>query len=277
MSYIEQLQSLSRRAPDANYARITRQGLEEIGRELAEAGPCLADTTPPAQPAADLGGVWGWSPTPGRGRARLADTPPSAQRTAEQSVQEARQQQARAHPRLANTPTPALTPAQKAENLQNLSGAVFLFGAAGKVYGSGIDVPAFKAYLDTFLKDAGSPTDPVERMLLEQLALAHHAIGRLHFRAGTSESLDAVTTCHAAAARLQAEFRRTSLALQAYRETAASKRAGAEGCRPPRAKGEARHKNGSAANGVKIRPDTEIGSNHNRVSEYLHECEPALS
>ena len=33
---------------------------------------------------------------------------------------------------------------------------------------------AFKVYLDRLLQDAGNPTDPVEIVLLEQLALAHH-------------------------------------------------------------------------------------------------------
>jgi len=197
-------------------------------------------------------------------------------RITDRGVQEARPQQPGAAPRLADPPPAPLTAAQKAEHLQSLSGAAFLFGAAGNLYGPGMDIPSFKSYLDAFLKDAGPPTDPVERMLLEQLALAHHSIGRLHVRAGTAEGLEAVTACHAAAARLQAEFRRSALALQAYRE-GAGKQATPEPRRPARGKGPGRGRNGAAAKGVKIHSDSEMGSKQNRVREHLHDCEPALS
>ncbi len=238
----------ARQSPNVDYGTITKRGLEEIRRELAEAGSCLAAPPPSGHANVERETRVADASHSVPAGPRLADTPPSTQPIAEQGAQETRQQQARARPRSADTPTPALTPEQKAENLQNLSGAVFLFGAAGKLYGSGIDIPAFKAYLDTFLKDAGSPTDPVERMLLEQLALAHHSIGRLHFRAGITENLDATTACHAAAARLQAEFRRTALALHEYREKTGKKQANPEPRQTAKGKGSARGRNGAAAN-----------------------------
>jgi hypothetical protein len=60
-------------------------------------------------------------------------------------------------------------------------------------------------------------------MLVQQLAQAHFAIGRLHVRSSGSRGTVEAVAYIAAAARLMAEFRRTSLALQAYREAAARK------------------------------------------------------
>jgi hypothetical protein len=110
------------------------------------------------------------------------------------------------------------TPEQKAETLRQLGAACYLYAAAAQVVGPGFDVPVWKAYLDTYLQAAGDPADPVERILLEQLALAHHALGRLHVRAGSRESVEEVQAYLGAIARLLAEVRRTALALKAYRQ-----------------------------------------------------------
>src|SRR3954451_20257945 len=170
-------------------------------------------------------------------------------RITSEGLREARAPEGAAGPRRAQAPLPAepLAAVQQAGKLQDLSGAVFLFGAAGALYGAGFDIAAFKAYLDAFFKDAGSPTDPVERMLLEQLALAHHSLGRLHFRAGTRDNLEEVTACHAAAARLQAEFRRSALALQAFREAAGRKQADAAARKPARVGSPPGGRNGTPA------------------------------
>jgi hypothetical protein len=37
------------------------------------------------------------------------------------------------------------------------------------------------------LHEAGDPKDPVERMLVEQLILAHHELGRLQFLAAEAK------------------------------------------------------------------------------------------
>jgi hypothetical protein len=54
-------------------------------------------------------------------------------------------------------------------------------------------------------------------MMLEQLALAHFRIGQLQVNAGRSNGTEATKTYNAAASRLLGEFRRTALALCAYR------------------------------------------------------------
>jgi hypothetical protein len=113
------------------------------------------------------------------------------------------------------------TPEQKAESLRQLGAAGYLYAAATQVVGPAFDVLTWKAYLDRYLQAAGDPADPVERILLEQLALAHHALGRLHVRAGSREGVEETQAYLAAIARLLAEVRRTALALKAYREPAA--------------------------------------------------------
>lgn len=118
--------------------------------------------------------------------------------------------------KIAPQPT-TMTPEQQATNLQEMSGAAFLYGTMGELFGSAIDGPGYKAYRDSLLADAGSPTDPIEIMLVEQLILAHNALGRLHCKAANATQLEATQIFNAAAARLSAEFRKSSLALAEYR------------------------------------------------------------
>jgi hypothetical protein len=77
---------------------------------------------------------------------------------------------------------------------------------------------AYKVFLDQFVNDAAESPDPIERLLIEQLALAHFRIGDLHCSAAASgEGIDAVKVYASAASRLLGEFRRSVLALKAYR------------------------------------------------------------
>src|SRR5947209_1066733 len=109
---------------------------------------------------------------------------------------------------------------QGAANLKELTGGTYLYGSLSPLFGNQVDNNSCCLYLDELLKQAGAPTDPVERMLLEQLTLAHHNIGRLHVKSSTSGSIQEASAYNGAAARLMAEFRRSSLALKAYREPA---------------------------------------------------------
>lgn len=84
-------------------------------------------------------------------------------------------------------------------------------------YDNLFDSAAYKVYLERLLDDAGNPGDPVERMMLEQLALAHFRIGQLQVSAGKSKGTEATKLYNSAASRLLGEFRRTALALRAYR------------------------------------------------------------
>jgi hypothetical protein len=145
---------------------------------------------------------------------------------------------------------PALSAAEKAARLRDVAPAAYLYGAAAPVCGEARDVEAWKLYVDDFLKGLGvsGAAGPVARMMAEQLAMAHHAVGRLHVRAAARTSPAEVAAYHAAVGRLMTEFRRTAAALKAYgtgaaRPAAAAPRAKARtpsGVRPARRAKKAR-------------------------------------
>ena len=121
---------------------------------------------------------------------------------------------------------PAVSAAEKARRLRDLGPAAYLYGAAAPVLGEAMDVEAWQVYLNDLLKRMGvTGADPVARMMAEQLALAHDAVGRLHLRAGTRTSPAEVAAYYASVSRLMTEFRRTSAALKAYGAGAARRAA----------------------------------------------------
>lgn len=79
------------------------------------------------------------------------------------------------------------------------------------------ETSAYKLFLERLLEDAGNPTDPIERMLVEQLAMAHFRIAQLHVSAGHAKVTEVIKMYNSVAARMLGEFRRTALALRAYR------------------------------------------------------------
>ena len=79
------------------------------------------------------------------------------------------------------------------------------------------DASGYAAYVQNLLDDTGVQHDPIQRMLVEQLALAHLRIAQLHAQANQSKELEAIKLYTAAAARLLGEFRRTALAVQQAR------------------------------------------------------------
>jgi hypothetical protein len=85
----------------------------------------------------------------------------------------------------------------------------------GGVFGKLAEPGILQYYRDQLLRDAGNPPDPIERMLIEQLALAHHSIAKLHSKAAAAQTPDEANIYSGAASRLLGEFRRTA---QCYRE-----------------------------------------------------------
>jgi hypothetical protein len=83
----------------------------------------------------------------------------------------------------------------------------------------------FKVHLERTLADLGNPSDPVERMMIEQLVLAHFRVAQLHVDAGYCKDAEGMKLFTAATARLLGEFRRTALALRAYGTTTPMSRA----------------------------------------------------
>lgn len=135
-------------------------------------------------------------------RPRLSDPPPDISDAAAQRLAVAKRQ---------------------AENLEELTAAVYLKGLATKSFGDAFDPAAYQAFRDKFLRDAGDSADPLEQMLLEQAMLCHHHIGHLHQRALDATSPEAAKVFYSALARLQGESRRLALALRIYRSPLKSK------------------------------------------------------
>lgn len=105
--------------------------------------------------------------------------------------------------------------AQQAEALREVVFPAIMSEAMGhtKLF----DGQAFKLFMERLLDEAGNPSDPIERMMLQQLALAHFRIGQLHVSAGQSKTVEAAKAYNSAASRLWGEFRRTALALRCYK------------------------------------------------------------
>ena len=82
-----------------------------------------------------------------------------------------------------------------------------------------LETQGFQCYLYQFLEEAGSPSDPVERLMILQINNAHFRIAQLHTNSANASELSASQMNNAAATRLLAEFRKMTVALQAYRES----------------------------------------------------------
>ena len=95
--------------------------------------------------------------------------------------------------------------------------AVVLGAIAGDSLQGKVSTAGFKSYLDKLLEDSGSPTDPIERQFVEQLAWAHARIGSLHVQAAHAQSPEQAAALNNAATKLMNEHRKTGLALREYR------------------------------------------------------------
>jgi hypothetical protein len=104
-----------------------------------------------------------------------------------------------------------------------VSAPAYIAGSAAEVLQRHLPPDAFREYMEKVLKDAGETSDPVEKMILEQITLAHHNIGRLFIRSAQDESPAQAKIYQDAATRLLGEFRQLVLALKKYRETTSSK------------------------------------------------------
>ena len=74
-----------------------------------------------------------------------------------------------------------------------------------------------KLAMEGYLEDAGDSKDPIERMLIEQMVLAHHRLARLQVRAHGATNTELIKVLNAAAVRLMGEIRRFALSIRQYR------------------------------------------------------------
>jgi hypothetical protein len=75
-----------------------------------------------------------------------------------------------------------------------------------------------RVFLDEMIQESGNPSDPVEIMLLEQLAMCHQYSIQMQALSKKAEGAEAIELYLSGAARLSGEFRKTALALKEYRK-----------------------------------------------------------
>ena len=105
-----------------------------------------------------------------------------------------------------------------AHNLRHTAAASYLLALTQSTLGGGMPSESYGIYIEKLLTDAGDPTDPIERMMVEQIAMAHHSIGRLYVKAASSNDLERTKVLGEGATKMLAEFRRLAVALKKYRE-----------------------------------------------------------
>jgi hypothetical protein len=140
-----------------------------------------------------------------------------------------------------------------AARLREQAGAILLYVTLKRVFPD-LSPTAVQTFRDALLTDSGAPKDPVEVMLIEQIASAHLNIGSLQLKAANANSIEVAKAFGTLATGLLAEFRRLCLALQSYRVTARQLRSPAAIDRP------ARQPRTNAESGEAV-PDSEVGSN----------------
>ncbi len=124
-------------------------------------------------------------------------------------------------------PVPVRTREEIAEKLRDSAPSILLYGSLRSVFPH-TDAATFVMYRDRLIADAGNPTDPVEVMLIETLALAHLNAGRLLCRSVEAEAVDVEVARKygAMATAMVGELRRTALALAAYRAACDARKSG---------------------------------------------------
>jgi hypothetical protein len=85
------------------------------------------------------------------------------------------------------------------------------------ILGNAASPSGVKVAFDRFLENTMGSADPVERLLLEQLYLAHHRLAGLQVQADAQKTPEAVKAYNAAVVRLMGEVRRLALSIKAYR------------------------------------------------------------
>lgn len=111
----------------------------------------------------------------------------------------------------------------QADAIKQTSTAAALATCLSKTFGKIVGSNGIKAYVDATLAATGDPKDPIERMLVEQLIVAHHRIIELHAESACADTPQVKDLYNTAALRLMNEYRKASLALREYRTPVVSK------------------------------------------------------
>lgn len=120
-------------------------------------------------------------------------------------------------------PQPSGVDEQKVDEVSAQETARRFARCAGGVYTAsviatampGLDDPQIMMiYLDQLAVAANAASDPLVRMLMDQIAIMFHRLGALHTSSANAKTPEAVLAYNAAAARLNAELRKSMLALR---------------------------------------------------------------
>jgi hypothetical protein len=104
-----------------------------------------------------------------------------------------------------------------ADFLNDITAGTIIYASVVSSTDAELPLAAFTHYRKRLLANCGAPSDPLEAMLIEQLAMVHFGIARLHLLSDKATDSDVSIAYINASARLASEFRRSLLALKEYR------------------------------------------------------------
>jgi hypothetical protein len=160
----------------------------------------------------------------------------------------------------------------EADRLETMAGGTFLYAVLEPFHRGALNPFSYAAYLQRMVSRL-APADPLESMVIEQLALSHYALGRAHVKAANADDPEAARAYYSAAARLQCEFRQSLLALKSYRQAGPAAARAEEPARevPPARPG--RPRSGGGRHAARL-DGSELGSN-NRLQGLFDELAAA--
>ena len=120
-------------------------------------------------------------------------------------------------PQAAPVDVPAAEPMPAREIAQRLtkcSGAVYAASVVATTMPGLNDTEVWMHYLDKVAVDANAASNPITRMLTDQITIQFHRLGALHSSSANAKTPEAVVAYNAAAARLTAEMRKCMVTLR---------------------------------------------------------------
>ncbi len=86
-----------------------------------------------------------------------------------------------------------------------------------------LSTTAFQSYFDQLYEQVETASaDPLHKMMVEQLVISHHVIGRLMMNSANCQDVETLRTQIVLAVQLMSEFRRMTQAVNCYEPRAAS-------------------------------------------------------
>ena len=101
-----------------------------------------------------------------------------------------------------------------AQRLMRCSGAVYAGSVVATTMPGLNDTEVWMHYLDQVAFDANAVSDPITRMLMDQITIQFHRLGALHSSSANAKTPEAVVAYNSAATRLTAEMRKCMVTLR---------------------------------------------------------------